>query len=68
MNRRAAAGCVLAAAAVLLADRPAAAFGKLKRWGECKSALERALALDLGAASRQDAQTQLANCTEQSEK
>ena len=43
-------------------------YQQLKRWGECKSALERALALDLAAVSRQDAQTQLANCTEQSEK
>jgi tetratricopeptide (TPR) repeat protein len=44
------------------------AHQQLKRWDECKSALERALALDLAAVSRQDAQTQLANCTEQSEK
>jgi tetratricopeptide (TPR) repeat protein len=43
-------------------------YQQLKRWNECKSALERALALDLAAASRQDAQSQLANCTEQSEK
>ena len=40
-------------------------YQQLKRWDECKSALERALALNLPAASRADAQTQLANCTEQ---
>ena len=40
-------------------------YQQLKRWGECKSALERALALNLPAASREDAQAQLANCTEQ---
>ena len=40
-------------------------YQQLKRWDECKSALERALALNLPAASREDAQTQLANCTEQ---
>jgi tetratricopeptide (TPR) repeat protein len=40
-------------------------YQQLKRWDECKSALERALALNLPAASRADAQAQLANCTEQ---
>ncbi len=39
-------------------------YQQLKRWDECKSALERALALNLPAASRTDAQTQLATCTE----
>lgn len=40
-------------------------YQQLKKWDECKSALERALALNLPAASRSDAQTQLASCTEQ---
>jgi tetratricopeptide (TPR) repeat protein len=40
-------------------------YQQLKRWDECKSALERALALNLAAASKEDAQAQLANCTEQ---
>jgi tetratricopeptide (TPR) repeat protein len=40
-------------------------YQQLKRWGECKSALERAVALNLPAASREDAQAQLASCTEQ---
>lgn len=40
-------------------------YQQLKRWNECKSALERALALNLPAASRADAQAQLATCTEQ---
>jgi tetratricopeptide (TPR) repeat protein len=40
-------------------------YQQLKRWDECKSALERALALNLAVASRADAQTQLANCSEQ---
>jgi tetratricopeptide (TPR) repeat protein len=40
-------------------------YQQLKRWDECKSTLERALALNLPAASRGDAQTQLATCTEQ---
>jgi len=40
-------------------------YQQLKRWDECKSALERALALNLPVASREDAQAQLANCTEQ---
>jgi tetratricopeptide (TPR) repeat protein len=39
-------------------------YQQLKRWDECKSALERALALNLAVASRADAQTQLANCSE----
>jgi tetratricopeptide (TPR) repeat protein len=41
---------------------------KLKKWDECKSALERALALNLPPASRQDAQAQLADCAEQAGK
>ena len=40
-------------------------YQQLKRWDECKSALERALALNLPAASKADAQAQLAICTEQ---
>jgi tetratricopeptide (TPR) repeat protein len=40
-------------------------YQQLKRWDECKLALERALALNLPAASRADAQAQLASCTEQ---
>ena len=40
-------------------------YQQLKRWDECKSAFERALALNLAPASRADAQTQLANCSEQ---
>jgi tetratricopeptide (TPR) repeat protein len=40
-------------------------YQQLKRWNECKPALERALALNLPAASREDAQKQLTNCTEQ---
>jgi tetratricopeptide (TPR) repeat protein len=40
-------------------------YQQLKRWNECKPALERALALNLSAASKEDAQRQLANCTEQ---
>jgi Flp pilus assembly protein TadD len=43
-------------------------YQQLKRWDECKSALERALALNLPAASKQDAQAQLASCTEQAAK
>ena len=39
-------------------------YQQLKRWDDCKSALERALALNLPAAARTDAQTQLATCTE----
>ncbi len=39
-------------------------YQQLKRWADCKSALERALALNLPAAARTDAQTQLAACTE----
>jgi len=40
-------------------------YQQLKRWDECKPALERALALNLPAASREDAQKQLTTCTEQ---
>jgi uncharacterized protein HemY len=40
-------------------------YQQLKRWDDCKSALERALAIDLPAATRTDAQTQLTTCTEQ---
>jgi tetratricopeptide (TPR) repeat protein len=43
-------------------------YQQLKRWDECKSALERALALNLSAASRQDAQAQLGSCIEQAAK
>jgi tetratricopeptide (TPR) repeat protein len=43
-------------------------YQQLKRWDECKSALERALALNLSPASRQDAQAQLAGCAEQAGK
>src|SRR4051812_16378999 len=39
-------------------------YQQLKRWDDCKSALERALALNPPAAARTDAQTQLATCTE----
>jgi Flp pilus assembly protein TadD len=39
-------------------------YQQLKRWDECKSSLERALSLNLPAAARTDAQTQLATCTE----
>ena len=39
-------------------------YQQLKRWDDCKSALERALALNLPAAVRTDAQTQLAACSE----
>ena len=40
-------------------------YQQLKRWDECKPALERALALNLPAAWREDAQKQLTTCTEQ---
>ncbi|WP_426527987.1 tetratricopeptide repeat protein [Bradyrhizobium sp. McL0615] len=40
-------------------------YQQLKRWDDCKSALERALAIGLPAATRTDAQTQLTACTEQ---
>jgi tetratricopeptide (TPR) repeat protein len=40
-------------------------YQQLKKWDQCKSTLERALALNLPAASSEDAKTQLANCTEQ---
>jgi len=40
-------------------------YQELKKWDECKSALERALALNLPPGSSEVAQAQLANCTEQ---
>jgi tetratricopeptide (TPR) repeat protein len=40
-------------------------YQQLKKWEQCKSALERSLALNLPAASSEDAKTRLANCTEQ---
>ena len=40
-------------------------YQQLKRWDDCKSALERALAIGLPPATRTDAQTQLTACTEQ---
>jgi tetratricopeptide (TPR) repeat protein len=40
-------------------------YQQLKKWDECKSALERSLALNLPAALSEDAQARLANCTEQ---
>jgi Flp pilus assembly protein TadD len=40
-------------------------YQQLKKWDECKSFLERALALNLPPGSSEDAQAQLANCTEQ---
>ena len=40
-------------------------YQQLKKWDQCKSALERSLALNLPAASSEDAQGRLANCTEQ---
>ena len=40
-------------------------YQQLKKWDQCKSALERSLALNLPAASSEDAKARLANCTEQ---
>jgi len=40
-------------------------YQELKKWDECKSALEGALALKLPPASSEDARARLANCTEQ---
>ena len=40
-------------------------YQQLKRWDDCRSALERAIAIGLPAATRTDAQTQLTTCTEQ---
>lgn len=40
-------------------------YQQLKRWDDCKSALERALAIGLPPATKPDAQTQLTACTEQ---
>jgi tetratricopeptide (TPR) repeat protein len=40
-------------------------YQELKKWDECKPALERALALNLAAALREDAQARLATCSEQ---
>jgi tetratricopeptide (TPR) repeat protein len=39
-------------------------YQQLKRWDDCKSAFERALALSLPATAKTDAQTQLTACTE----
>jgi Flp pilus assembly protein TadD len=40
-------------------------YQQLKKWDQCKSALERSLALNLPPASSEDAKTRLANCSEQ---
>ena len=40
-------------------------YQELKKWDECKSALERALSLNPPPALSEDAQARLANCTEQ---
>ena len=40
-------------------------YQELKKWDECKSALQRALALNLPSKLNEDAQARLANCTEQ---
>ena len=40
-------------------------YQELKKWNECKSALERALSLKLAPSLTEDAQARLANCTEQ---
>jgi Flp pilus assembly protein TadD len=40
-------------------------YQQLNKWEQCKSALERSLALNLPAASSEDAKARLANCTEQ---
>ena len=40
-------------------------YQQLKKWDQCKSALERSLALNLPPASSEDARARLANCTEQ---
>lgn len=40
-------------------------YQELKKWDECKSALEQALALNLPSNFRDDAQARLATCTEQ---
>jgi tetratricopeptide (TPR) repeat protein len=42
------------------------AYQELKRWDQCKAALERAIALHLSPKLSDDAQTRLANCTEMS--
>jgi tetratricopeptide (TPR) repeat protein len=42
-------------------------YQQLKKWDECKSALERALTLNLPPASSENAKAQLANCTEQAQ-
>lgn len=42
-------------------------YQQLKKWDECKSALERALALNLPLTSSEDAKAQLATCTEQAQ-
>lgn len=40
-------------------------YQQLKKWDQCKSALERSLALKLSPASSEDARARLANCSEQ---
>lgn len=40
-------------------------YQQLKKWDGCKSALDRALAIGLPPATKSDAQTQLAACTEE---
>jgi tetratricopeptide (TPR) repeat protein len=40
-------------------------YQQLKKWDQCKSALERSLALNLPPASSEDARARLANCSEQ---
>jgi tetratricopeptide (TPR) repeat protein len=42
-------------------------YQELKKWNECKSALQRSLALKLPPASGEDAKARLATCTEQAE-
>jgi len=42
-------------------------YQELKKWNECKSALQRSLALKLPPASSEDAKGRLATCTEQAE-
>ena len=42
-------------------------YQELKKWNECKSALQRSLTLKLPPASSDDAKARLATCTEQAE-
>lgn len=44
------------------------AYHELKRWDQCKAALERAVALHLSPKLTDDAQARLANCTEMAAK